>query len=80
MKSMDYFEAGLPIINNIHGDTWSFVDKFGIGVNFDKTLDVSDALSNNVKIRKIVRKFYKSTFDYELFNKKVNAIIDLLCP
>ena len=80
MKSMDYFEAGLPIINNIHGDTWSFVDKLGIGVNFDDTLDISGVLSNNLKIRKKVREFYKSNFASEIFSQKVNEIIDSLYP
>lgn len=79
MKSMDYFEAGLPIINNIHGDTWEFVENVGIGVNFDKSLELDDALHNNITVRKKVREFYMQTFDSEIFNQKVNEIIDSLC-
>lgn len=33
MKSIDYFCYGLPLINNIPGDTWEIVEKYGIGVN-----------------------------------------------
>lgn len=35
MKSIDYFEFGLPIINNIKGDTWNAVKEYGCGVNID---------------------------------------------
>ena len=33
MKSVDYFCYGLPLINNIPGDTWELVNRCGIGVN-----------------------------------------------
>lgn len=33
IKSIDYFSMGLPIINNIHGDTWKLVDKYQVGIN-----------------------------------------------
>lgn len=37
IKSIDYFSYGLPIINNIKGDTWNIVEtnKFGYNVGFD---------------------------------------------
>ena len=35
MKSIDYFEFGLPIINNIQGDTRDIVERYGCGVNVD---------------------------------------------
>ena len=34
MKSIDYFEAGLPIINNIHGDTWNIVKDRVLWIEF----------------------------------------------
>lgn len=34
-KSIDYFSYGLPLINNIKGDTYDLVEREGIGVNFD---------------------------------------------
>lgn len=33
MKSIDYFCYGLPLINNIPGDTWELVEQQGVGVN-----------------------------------------------
>lgn len=35
MKSMDYFEFGLPVINNIQGDTWDAVEEYGVGINWN---------------------------------------------
>ncbi len=35
IKSIDYFMRGIPIINNIPGDTWNLVDKLEVGLNFD---------------------------------------------
>ena len=33
MKSLDYFQAGLPIINNIKGDTWDLIKNMKAGIN-----------------------------------------------
>ncbi len=33
LKSIDYFSYGLPLINNIRGDTWNLVEKEKIGIN-----------------------------------------------
>lgn len=37
MKSMDYLEGGLPLVNNIKCDTARFVDNFGAGVNISES-------------------------------------------
>ena len=41
VKSIDYFNFGLPVINNIVGDTSEFVCKYNVGINVDEksTLD-----------------------------------------
>lgn len=69
MKSIDYFEAGLPIINNIKGDTWRMVEHYGIGVNFNKKIQ------NNNFTRENVRDFYEKMFSVENFEKKVEEVI-----
>lgn len=35
IKSIDYMSYGLPLINNIKGDTWELVEKKGIGINIE---------------------------------------------
>ena len=38
IKCIDYFSMGLPIINNIKGDSWSILEKFKIGINIKKIM------------------------------------------
>jgi len=33
LKSIDYFQHGLPILNNIQADTTKIVDKYNVGFN-----------------------------------------------
>ena len=45
MKSLDYFSAGIPIINNIGGDVWKMVQQEKVGYNissetFDDTVQM----------------------------------------
>ena len=70
MKSLDYFEAGLPIINNIHGDTWKLIDEYGVGINYNNgILKINDIERGNV------RNFYERYFSIDVFAKKVKIII-----
>ncbi|WP_418556156.1 hypothetical protein [Longibaculum muris] len=75
MKSMDYFEAGLPIINNIHGDTWDMVETYGIGVNYDLSKKLI-LPKNNVICRENTIKLYREKFGLIEFNKKIEVVIN----
>jgi hypothetical protein len=46
MKSIDYFQHGLPIINNIPADTTEIVEKYGVGLNVKENISV-DLIKNN---------------------------------
>ncbi|MBM6880005.1 hypothetical protein H6A09_04945 [[Clostridium] spiroforme] len=70
MKSIDYFEAGLPIINNIKGDTWRMVEEYGIGFNFNKKIP------DNNFTRDDVRDFYEKIFSVGNFEKKIEEVMD----
>lgn len=77
MKSMDYFECGIPIINNIRGDTWNFVEEFGIGVNIEE--DGALTVQQLIKLqehRNQVHPFGKAHFDVEVFNRNLHQIIE----
>ena len=75
MKSIDYFEFGLPIINNIHGDTWDAVEVYNIGMNYTGKHIHWDYL-DNIKQRKEAREFFE-TFLTELeFHRKVSDILE----
>lgn len=79
MKSMDYFECGIPIINNIRGDTWQFVEEFGIGVNLEENGAVTaQQLVALQERRNRVHPFGKAHFDVEVFNRNLDHIIENL--
>ena len=39
IKSVDYFSYGIPIINNVKGDTWKLVEQNGLGINVTDDLN-----------------------------------------
>lgn len=74
MKSIDYFEAGLPIINNIHGDTWSLVNEHELGINIDQIdeniLKTYDRLSP--------RHFFETKLSNQVFYDQLTDICEKL--
>ena len=77
-KSIDYFSYGLPIINSAKGDTWEFVKKRKIGINYS---DINDKfILELLKLNKInlnfeVLKFFKENFSYESLKEELNIIL-----
>ncbi|MDD5792967.1 MAG: hypothetical protein PUD22_10320, partial [Erysipelotrichaceae bacterium] len=76
-KCIDYFQYGLPLINNIRSDTYDFINNCNVGVNIDNNchFDVEKliALRNN---NQPIYDFYLSHFTKEVFKKELNAIIE----
>ena len=61
MKSIDYFSYGLPLINNIKGDTWEIVNDKGYGINIHKdNIDCYDFFSD-IDHKEIIA-YYKKTY------------------
>lgn len=75
MKSMDYFEAGLPIINNIHGDTWNIIEQEKVGFNINEQTNYKEIVDYDVKMRREVREYFEKHFGIESFNLKVERIL-----
>lgn len=77
VKCIDYFGHGLPIINNIKGDTWYMVDnnKIGINVNKDTNIDVDRILEMRNEDRNIFD-FYNANFTKEIFTRGCLKVID----
>ena len=71
MKSMDYFEAGLPIINNIQGDSYQFVEKYKLGLNLPVKQFTYDPNQ-----RKNARQFFEDFLSSPVFMKSVDKILD----
>ena len=71
MKSMDYFEAGLPIINNIQGDSYQFVEKYKLGLNLPVKQFTYDPNQ-----RQNARLFFEDFLSSPVFMKSVDKILD----
>lgn len=77
MKSMDYLEFGLPLINNIHGDTWDFIRQHNLGINISE--DLSDLINKDYDVvqRKNARDFFVNNLSLDQFREKVLRIINM---
>lgn len=73
MKSMDYMEFGLPLINNIHGDTWDIIKEQEIGYNINQ-LSVAK-LDQNETMRVKARTFFEKKLTKTEFESKLSIIL-----
>jgi glycosyltransferase involved in cell wall biosynthesis len=82
MKSIDYFQHGLPILNNIKSDTTELVDKYDIGININrnnteevakKVTSMSDSIL--LEMREKAHEIYKNYFSYNAFLKEMEEVI-----
>lgn len=79
MKSMDYFSGSLPIINNIQGDTWNFVEKNALGMNYSGDGQITQQqLTEAADGRGEIRDFFVAAFSYENFSANVTRIVESL--
>ena len=77
MKSMDFFEAELPIINTIGGDTWRMVEEYGAGINYTGQESLSmQKLTMAQQKRPEMRSFFEAFFTAEVFCGNVREILD----
>ena len=85
LKSIDYFQHGLPILNSIQADTAQIVEKYKTGINVtkDNILDVAANVVNaNVgellEMRENIKKVFNSLFSHESFNEKLEDVFKKL--
>jgi len=84
LKSIDYFQHGLPIINSIRADTAEMVETYGVGVNVDKISDrtikeIEKWLnSDGETARKRVLELFSEKFSAGSFNGKLVKILNEL--
>lgn len=78
MKSMDYMEFGVPMINNIHGDTWELVKKHRVGINYSINSINFDCINYSLKMRIEAREMFERYFVNDVFHEKVISIVNPL--
>lgn len=75
MKSVSYFQLGLPILNSISGDTKKMVDQCQIGINveelsFEKILNyIGDMESHKKRVNKVFMEFFSPQVVRDIFLK-----------
>lgn len=78
MKSMDYWENGLPVLNTIAGDTWDFVKNERVGYNISDSVSYEAIADYDISVRTRVKNFYRREFAQERFNEKLDVILSKL--
>lgn len=83
MKSIDYFQIGLPILNNIKADTGRLVEKHKTGYNLSE--EKPDELASKIagltpdemmEMRTSTRNLFEKYFSQEVFNKTLKEVLD----
>lgn len=82
MKSLDYFAAGLPILNSIGGDTRDLVECRGVGFNLNRedpaaTAALAAAVSPETQCEMSARtlEMFRELFTEEVFAKNLLSVL-----
>lgn len=75
MKSIDYFVAGLPIINNIGSDTYEIIKNYGCGINIQDENVIEKIILYNLDSRIKMQQMYDDLFSKSNYK---DAIISIL--
>lgn len=78
MKAVSYFELGLPVVNNIKGDTWDFVAQRCAGINVENVdTDLATCLSgqNSNCMRVNARKLFEECFSRNAFERQLEKAV-----
>ena len=75
MKSMIYIGLGIPLINNIKGDTWELVDQYGVGINVLGGALQYDDIMKYQEMCKNMKRLQKNIFSPIAIQKKFDDVI-----
>jgi glycosyltransferase involved in cell wall biosynthesis len=82
LKSIDYFQAGIPVLNNIKADTEIIVEQYDIGfnVNDDNFEEVAVKVANInldelLAMKNRTRQVFNKLFSLAEFNKNLGVIL-----
>lgn len=80
VKCIDYFEHGMPIINNIKGDTWKLVEEYKAGININEDTVVEPQKLIELRRDNLhIYKLYNENFTRSVFTDKCLKVIDEVC-
>lgn len=76
MKSTDYLRASLPVINNIRGDMWEFIEEHPVGINYEEGMGITVSRLLGLQIRREqIRALYDTYFAERTFSANLQKII-----
>lgn len=83
LKSIEYLSAGLPLINNIKGDTYDIIKKYKVGLNVSN--DINNTIKTLIKLttfeldklRENIPKLNHDKFSINSFKDNILHIFDL---
>lgn len=85
MKSIDYFYYGIPIINNIGGDTQKIIDDYGCGINLLSNDYISQCKQiadlDEVSLSRMKRQsrcVYEEKFSYMCYEKDMTIFFKMI--
>jgi len=76
MKSLDYFEYGLPMLHSIPGDTWQIIEKEQTGLNVGESLDAEKIAQYDLSMRNRARRYFEQHLTDEVFQQSVSDVLD----
>lgn len=78
LKSIDYFQLGLPILNSISGDTEKLVNKYQIGINsFELTQEnIIRKHSEITVLKQNVSSMFDKEFSIHILDKRLRKVFD----
>lgn len=71
MKSIDYLEGGLPIINNLSADLGKLIDQYHCGVNVYSAGEI--VYKEDMRLN--ARKLFEDKFSQQAFEEKVERVL-----
>ncbi len=76
LKSEDYLKASLPVVNNVPGAMWDFVEKYPVGLNYGGGTNITGAKLLALQGRREqIQALYDTYFAEKAFSLKLRDII-----
>jgi len=76
LKSEDYLKASMPVINNVRGAMWDFVERYPVGLNYDGGTTITGVKLLALQSRREqIQALYDTYFAEKIFAIKLRDII-----
>lgn len=81
-KSIDYLEYGIPLINNIKGDTWNLIEQNGGGINICSSINLLERVkiikNDPARTHQQARTIFLKHLTKEAFQKTIERVFEQL--